>query len=220
MWRRHPNGGKFFEVVEDDDCLPDMEKTYVLDKATGRYECKLRPMRRGSRSATSSRTKRADRSISAVSKPSSSSTQQYYRDHRVRSGSTRSRARRTTIAPSKDDRMPSFVQTDSEKQGKMSQIPELVQLARDCPVHWTSKITTQNMNVVLWSWSYVAQLLASRIGQAPAFPDGELEARLQHFLSVLEVTLQTTSQTDFASDSWKIARLYHTKVQLAGQWSH
>ena len=105
--------------------------------------------------------------------------------------------------------MPSFLQTDSEKQGKMSQIPELVQFARDCPVHWTSKITTQNMNVVLWSWSYVAQLLASRIGQAPAFPDGELEARLQHFLSVLEVTLQTTSQTDFASDSWKIARLYH-----------
>ena len=51
------------------------------------------------------------------------------------------------IALAKDDRMPSFLQTDSEKQGKVSQIPELVQYARDCPVHWTSKITTQNINV-------------------------------------------------------------------------
>ena len=44
----------------------------------------------------------------------------------------------------------------------------------------------------------MSQLLASRIGQAPAFEDGELEARLQHFLSVLEVTLQATVQSDFA----------------------
>ena len=160
VWKKHPNGDKFFEVVEDDRCLPEMEKTYVRDEATGRYECKLRPVRRGSRSATSSgRTMRADRSVSAVSKPSSSSNQMYYRDHRVRSGSTRSRPRKTPVALAKDDRMPSFLQTDSEKQGKVSQTSELVQYARDCPVHWTSKITTQNINVVLWSWAYVAQLL-------------------------------------------------------------
>ena len=112
----------------------------------------------------------------------------------------------------KDERVPSFVNTDSEKQGK-GLVPELVQYARECPVHWTSKITTQNMNVVLWSWAYIAEILASRSGQAPDMPTGELEARLQHFLSVLEVTLQTTSQTDFASEAWKVARLYHTKVQ-------
>ena len=210
VWRRHPDGNKYFEIVED-DFLPDVEKTYVLDQATGRYECKLRPVRKDGRSAVAARPRRTSRSTSAVSRLSSN--QVHYRDHRVRSGSTRSRAQRTSTAPAKDDRMPSFVQTDSEKQGKVSQIPELVQYARDCPVHWTSKITTQNMNVVLWSWAYVAQLLASRTGQAPAYPDGELEARLQHFLSVLEVTLQTTNQTDFASDSWKVARLYHTKVQ-------
>ena len=69
------------------------------------------------------------------------------------------------------------------------------------------------MNPVLWSWAYVSQLLATRTGQAPELSDGELEARLQHFLSVLEVTLQTTTQTDFPSDAWKVARLYHTKVQ-------
>ena len=69
------------------------------------------------------------------------------------------------------------------------------------------------MNVVLWSWAYIAQLLATRVGQEPALKDGELEARLQHCLSVLEVTLQTTVQTDFASDAWKVARLYHSKVQ-------
>jgi hypothetical protein len=43
--------------------------------------------------------------------------------------------------------------------------------------------------------------------------DGELEARLQHFLSVLEIVLQTTTQSDFSSEAWKVARLYHVKVQ-------
>ena len=92
-------------------------------------------------------------------------------------------------------------------------VPELVTYARDCPVSWTTKVTTDKLNPILWSWAYVSQLLASRTGQAPVLAEGELEARLQHFLSVLEITLQTTSQADFPSDAWNVARLYHGKVQ-------
>ena len=88
-----------------------------------------------------------------------------------------------------------------------------VQYTRDCPVSWTSKVTSSGLNPLLFSWAFIAELLATRTGQAPSLQDGELEARLQHFLSVIEVTLQTTSQTDFSSDSWKVARLYHQKVQ-------
>ena len=77
----------------------------------------------------------------------------------------------------------------------------------------SSKVTSVDLNPVLFSWAYIAELLATRTGQSPDLRHGELEARLQHFLSVMEVTLQTTVQTDFSSDSWKIARLYHQKVQ-------
>ena len=48
---------------------------------------------------------------------------------------------------------------------------------------------------------------------APDLEQGELEARLQHLLHVLEVTLQTSTQSEYTGDSWKVARLYHTKVQ-------
>ena len=60
--------------------------------------------------------------------------------------------------------------------------------------------------------------------------EGKLEARIQHFLSVLEVTLLKSTQVDFASESWKGARLYHDKdqqkidigvenwVQISNQW--
>ena len=102
---------------------------------------------------------------------------------------------------------------DTDKQGKESRLPSLVQYARDCPVSWTGKVTSSSLNPLLFSWAYVSELLAARTGQAPSLKDGELEARLQHFLSVLEVTLQTTTLTDFASDSWKVSRLYHQKVQ-------
>ena len=206
-WRRDADGSKYFEMVEDIDPIPVMEKTYVLNKKTNRYECKYLPVQIvGSKKSTARlRPHRSASSSSARIIP------HQYKDHRVRSGSTRLRTRKPPVAAT-DDRVPSFVQSESEKQGKGS-IPDLVHYARECPVAWTSKITTQNMNVVLWSWAYVSQLLSSRIGQAPALEEGELEARLQHFLSVLEVTLQTTAQTDFASDAWKVARLYHSKVQ-------
>ena len=78
---REPDGNKYFEIVED-DFLPDVEKTYVLDQATGRYECKLRPVRKDGRSAVAARPRRTSRSTSAVSRLSSN--QVHYRDHRVR----------------------------------------------------------------------------------------------------------------------------------------
>ena len=69
------------------------------------------------------------------------------------------------------------------------------------------------MNVVLFTWSFVSSILAARTGRAPDLEVGELEARLQHLLHVMEVTLQTSLQTDYSGDSWKVARLYHNKVQ-------
>lgn len=113
--------------------------------------------------------------------------------------------RRASLASSQT---PLHLQED--KQGKM---PSLVQFARNCPVNWTSKVTSDKLNMGLWSWSYVAELLATRTGQAPPLESGELEARMQHFLNVLEVALQPGNSPDFDNQAWKVARLYAEKVQ-------
>ena len=65
----------------------------------------------------------------------------------------------------------------------------------------------------LWSWAYIAELLASRTGQASPLQHGELEARLQYYLNVLEIALQPSNPSDFDSHAWKVARLYGEKVQ-------
>ena len=137
-----------------------------------------------------------------------------YKDHRVYAGAAGWAGHNVSVQR-RSERQPSYVcpDTSGDKQGKESRVPELVRFARECPVSWTSKVTTDKLNPVLWSWAYVSELLATRTGHAPALQDGELEARLQHFLSVLEVVLQTTNQSDFSSDAWKVARLYHVKVQ-------
>ena len=59
----------------------------------------------------------------------------------------------------------------------------------------------------------MAEILATRTGMAPNLEPAELEARLQHFCHVLEITLQTSGQSDFGGDSWEVARLYDNKVQ-------
>jgi hypothetical protein len=66
---------------------------------------------------------------------------------------------------------------------------------------------------VLRAWAFVSELLATRTGQAPNLKQGELEAKLQHFCNVLEITLQSSSQSDFSGDAWNVAKLYHQKVQ-------
>ena len=111
-----------------------------------------------------------------------------------------------------NERMPAFIVPTEDKQGKSS-IPDIVQYARSCPVAWTSKVTSDKLNMGLWCWSYVAELLASRTGQTPSLSPGELEARLQHFLNVLEIALQPSNPAEFDGHSWRVARLYAEKVQ-------
>ena len=199
-WKRHSNGNKFFKPVPIHGHSSEMKVTYQLDETTGNYEKIMVPKQQLGMKKPS--TKVNVKTVATTATPQ-------YKDHRVAS----SKGSRAGVPIRKEERQSSFVSSDPDKQGKESRLPSLVQFARDCPVSWTNKVTTSGLNPVLFSWAYVAELLATRSGQVPSLQAGELEARLQHFLSVLEVTLQTTVQTDFASDSWKVARLYHQKVQ-------
>ena len=99
-----------------------------------------------------------------------------------------------------------------EKQGK-GNVSDLVKTARDCSIAWTTKVTADKLNMGLWCWAYMAQLLQSRTGQAPSLGQGELEARMQHFLNVLEIALQPSNPAEFDGHSWRVARLYADKIQ-------
>ena len=147
-----------------------------------------------------------------VVKPSAKSTAPVFVDHRYPAAPMKYPAVSGRSRTLQEDRQPTFLASD-ERGGKETGVPSLVKRARLCPVAWTDKITTDQMNPIIWSWAYIAELLAARSGQAPDLETGELEARLQHFLNVMEVTLQTSSKSEYMGDSWKVARLYNNKVQ-------
>ena len=182
---------------------------YVCDETTGRYY--RRDVPRGTSGLGDSK-KTASLEFTTSKEP-------VYRDHRQTNTSpiplNRRRVRTpTTSAPLlRGDRLPGIVPIESEKQGKKDKIPDRVQWAKNCPVDWTSRVSASNINLVLWAWSFVAEILATRTGMAPNLETGELEARLQHFCHVLEITMQTSTLADFGGDSWAVARLYDRKVQ-------
>ena len=112
--------------------------------------------------------------------------------------------------------------TPEERQGKEGKVPNIVQYARNCPVAWTSRVTSDKLNMGLWCWAYVAELLALQTKASTALQNGELEARLQHFLNVLEISLQPSNPSEYDGQAWRIARLYAEKIQnkvdRGGSW--
>ena len=193
VWRRDSQGRKFCEEKAVRDRSPEVIETWVK-RADGRiYKEKM----------TKTRT------MNSLVTPKSASV---FADHRP---AATVRGQGKTFASGQvysEERLPTFV-AGEDRGGKETSVPSLVKCARLCPVAWTDKITSDQLNPIIWSWAYIAELLATRTGQAQDLPVGELEARLQHFLNVMEVTLQTSTKSDYMGDSWKVGRLYHSKVQ-------
>ena len=52
-----------------------------------------------------------------------------------------------------------------------------------------------------------------RTGLSQDMPRGELEARLQHLLCVLQVTLIHSEKSEFCSTGWSIASIYAKRIQ-------
>lgn len=213
VWKRDVNGEKYFvQKRAKKSITPEYVQTYVCDDSTGRWYKRSILKADLEKTQTEKLAPKKTHSHQHSSAPT-------YKDHRV-TGSTPvplvQRGCRTPVVsapPVLGDRVAGIVPLDSEKQGRDNKMPDRIQWARNCPVNWTNKITSANINVVLWAWSYVSELLATRTGMAPNLDPGELEARLQHFCHVLEITLQTSGQTDFGGESWEVGRLYDKKVQ-------
>ena len=211
------------EVSADEDCpvspTPGHRLVWRID-SQGRKYCEEKAVREQSPEVVTTWVKRSDGRIYKEQVTTSKSRDKVtgnksqecstplYVDHRQ--GLKQVKAGRSS--GNREERQPTFISTE-ERAGKDTSIPSLVKHARMCPVSWTAKITTEQLNPIVWSWAFIAELLASRTGQAEDLPVGELEARLQHFLNVMEVTLQTSTKMDYTGDSWKVGRLYHNKVQ-------
>ena len=204
VWKRDSDGRKYFVSKLVRQTSVETTFKYVYDKDTGRTyreEVSCPPK------LTTQHKLKSKRS------PVLPTQQQTFVDHRQTPRPPGNLPVSASSQQAGDERMPTFLAAENDRQGRDTKTPEIVQWARNCPVSWTDKITMDKLNVVLFAWSYVSTLLAARTGMAPDLEQGELEARLQHLLHVLEVTLQTSTQSDYTGDSWKVARLYHTKVQ-------
>ena len=84
--------------------------------------------------------------------------------------------------------------------------------SRYCQVEYSDKIKAENANLVMFSYGYVSQILASRQGRIDAMSDSELNGRLQHFLHLLELTATYSTNSDFCSFPWQRARNYNTRI--------
>ena len=219
IWRRSSGGEKYFTEERIPAPLPGNKYEWVKDKKTGRTTKRLVPCRVDQ-----------DLELRTVIDPKTGSEVQMLVPRtptRPSSGhpSTKQSVSRTPtridrrVQPDRlkgaplYERAPSYIAPTDDKQGKENKVPVLVQYARNCPVAWTSKVTSDKMNMGLWCYAYMGELLATRTGAASALAPGELEARMQHFLNVLEISLQPSSPVEFDGHSWRVARLYAEKVQ-------
>ena len=200
VYRRDENGRKYrswepFKSVAE----PETTFAWFLDPVTGReYKEAVHNDRHLSRhGATAGKSCKTDRSSRAAHAPG------YASQLPARSA-----------APTPAERVPTFVPLrPADKEGKTEKISSIVEWGRLCPVLWAEKINLDNMNVVVWVWAYLAEILAAVGGTDSDLTNEELQAKLQHLLCVLQVCASHSEKTDFDHQGWKIARLYAKKVQ-------
>ena len=81
-----------------------------------------------------------------------------------------------------------------------------------CQVDYSDKVKTENANLVMFSYGYISQILASRQGLIDPMSDQELNGRLQHLLHLLEMTATYSTNSDFSSYAWMRARNYSSRI--------
>ena len=84
--------------------------------------------------------------------------------------------------------------------------------SRFCQVEYSEKIKAENSNLVMFSYGYVGQILASLQGNIAPMTTPELVGRLQHFLHLMELTAMFSTNSDYSSFAWHRARNYNSRI--------
>ena len=106
----------------------------------------------------------------------------------------------------------------STKQGKQleKEVPRVLAVsdwAKMCPTKSASSVTVKNMNLPMYLWGRLGELRAANAGICGTLPADELEARLRHIQTVLQVCMQNTVPSDFTNYGWELARCYDQQIQ-------
>ena len=84
--------------------------------------------------------------------------------------------------------------------------------SRFCQVDYSEKIKAENSNLVMFSYGYIGQILASLQGSIASMTTPELVGRLQHFLHLMELTAMFSTNYDYSSFAWHRARNYNGRI--------
>ena len=90
---------------------------------------------------------------------------------------------------------------------------KLLDHVRSCPAKWAKKVTLENMNLPVYGYGVTSELTASLSGRAPEMPQEVLLAKLQHLQNTFRVCCLNTTDKEFSSYGWVLARDYAMKVQ-------
>ena len=192
----HPVQDPLTSSSEEEDDEP-MVLVYRRDSKGVKYRCfeKASQVKESVQWVTDPNTGRQYRQVLPIAALSRSSAQSGgHTDHRrdtASPGTGYSLGSRTPAVSSRQqERVPGIIPL-KEKEGKMDdrKSPSILDWAKNCPVTYAEKIKYEEMNLPLWLWAYTSEILSSRTGLSPDMPRGELEARLQHLLCVLQVVL-------------------------------
>ena len=104
------------------------------------------------------------------------------------------------------------------KQGKQSEqgVPKVLNVsdwAKMCPTKSASSVTLKNMNLPMYLWGRLGELRAANAGICGTLPAEELEARLRHIQTVLQICMQNSTPSDFSNYGWELARCYDQQIQ-------
>ena len=206
VYRRDKHGKKYRNwepYLTKQESTTSHKYTWVTDPVTGReYKEKV-----------SAKPAEQRQTQPQVSKSSSK-----YLDHRTVSETPSTGYKKGVRSPAHDshvnqDRVPGIIPLDSREGKPDEKKATTIDWIRNCPVNYAEKIKLDETNLPLWVWGYLSEILAARTGLSPDMPRGELEARIQHLLCVLQVVLVHSEKSDFMNKGWTIASIYAKRVQ-------
>ena len=127
VWKRDSQGRKYFVPKKEKRNIVGNSPIYVYDKVTGRtYMEKAASTMNSVKRKPLPKQKGLGTAANMMQLPA-------FVDHR-QAGCLDGMPATTRSYPRSVERMPSLITADTERQGRETKVPEIVQWARDCPV--------------------------------------------------------------------------------------